>query len=310
VSCTLKGQAIFGDITTKGGFFLLKELFSKSRKKKYATIPSERDKQDVPEGIMTKCPSCKKIMYTKELLKNLKVCSHCGYHHRMSAFERLDSLLDKDSFTELDSDLVSGNPLNFPNYIEKLEQDKAKANLNEAVLTGTGTIEGHEVVIAIMDANFRMGSMGSVVGEKITRAIEKAHELMVPFIIFTASGGARMQEGILSLMQMAKTSAALKLFSEDGGLIISVMTHPTTGGVSASFASLGDYNLAEPGALIGFAGRSVIEQTIREELPDDFQTAEFLLKHGQLDAVVSRLELKEKLVTILEIHRPGGELQW
>ncbi|WP_108671268.1 acetyl-CoA carboxylase, carboxyltransferase subunit beta [Peribacillus acanthi] len=289
---------------------MLKELFSKSKKKKYATIPSERDKQDVPEGIMTKCPNCKKIMYTKELLKNLKVCSHCGYHHRMNAFERIDSLFDLDTFVELDSEMVSENPLGFPDYLEKLEKDKVKANLNEAVMTGTGTMEGMKVVVAIMDANFRMGSMGSVVGEKITRAIEKAHELMVPFIIFTASGGARMQEGILSLMQMAKTSAALKLFSEDGGLIISVMTHPTTGGVSASFASLGDYNLAEPGALIGFAGRSVIEQTIREELPEDFQTSEFLLKHGQLDAVIPRTELKEKLVTILEIHTPGGDIQW
>lgn len=289
---------------------MLKELFSKSKKKKYATIPSERDKQDVPEGIMTKCPNCKKIMYTKELLKNLKVCSHCGYHHRMNAFERIDSLFDIDTFVELDSEMVSENPLGFPDYLEKLEKDKVKANLNEAVMTGTGSIEGMDVVVAIMDANFRMGSMGSVVGEKITRAIEKAHELMVPFIIFTASGGARMQEGILSLMQMAKTSAALKLFSEDGGLIISVMTHPTTGGVSASFASLGDYNLAEPGALIGFAGRSVIEQTIREELPEDFQTSEFLLKHGQLDAVIPRTELKDKLVTILEIHTPGGDIQW
>lgn len=297
-------------MTTKGGFLLLKELFSKSKKKKYATIPSERDKQDVPEGIMTKCPNCKKIMYTKELLKNLKVCSHCGYHHRMNAFERIDSLFDIDTFVELDSEMVSENPLGFPDYLEKLEKDKVKANLNEAVMTGTGSIEGMDVVVAIMDANFRMGSMGSVVGEKITRAIEKAHELMVPFIIFTASGGARMQEGILSLMQMAKTSAALKLFSEDGGLIISVMTHPTTGGVSASFASLGDYNLAEPGALIGFAGRSVIEQTIREELPEDFQTSEFLLKHGQLDAVIPRTELKDKLVTILEIHTPGGDIQW
>jgi acetyl-CoA carboxylase carboxyl transferase subunit beta len=297
-------------LTTKGGFLLLKELFSKSKKKKYATIPSERDKQDVPEGIMTKCPNCKKIMYTKELLKNLKVCSHCGYHHRMNAFERIDSLFDIDTFVEMDSEMVSENPLGFPDYLEKLEKDKVKSNLNEAVMTGTGSIEGMKVVVAIMDANFRMGSMGSVVGEKITRAIEKAHELMVPFIIFTASGGARMQEGILSLMQMAKTSAALKLFSEDGGLIISVMTHPTTGGVSASFASLGDYNLAEPGALIGFAGRSVIEQTIREELPEDFQTSEFLLKHGQLDAVIPRTELKDKLVTILEIHTPGGDIQW
>ena len=171
-----------------------------------------------------------------------------------------------------------------------MESDRQKTDLNEAVVTGHGKINNFTVVVAVMDSTFRMGSMGSVVGEKITRAIEKADELSVPFIIFTASGGARMQEGAISLMQMAKTSVALKRFSDHGGLIISIMTHPTTGGVSASFASLGDYNLAEPGALIGFAGRRIIEQTIREELPEDFQTAEFLLKHGQLDAVISRLD--------------------
>jgi acetyl-CoA carboxylase carboxyl transferase subunit beta len=291
----------------KGGFILLKELFTKSKKKKYATIPSERDKQDVPEGIMTKCPNCKKIMYTKELNKNLKVCFHCGHHHSMTAFERVDSLFEPGTFSELDKDLLSTNPLDFPDYMEKIEKDRKKSRLNEAVLTGIGNIGEHQISTAIMDSTFRMGSMGSVVGEKITRAIEKAAELKIPFIIFTASGGARMQEGVLSLMQMAKTSAALKMFSDEGGLIISVMTHPTTGGVSASFASLGDINLAEPGALIGFAGRRIIEQTIREELPEDFQTAEFLLKHGQLDAVVSRLEMKDKLLNILDIHAPGGE---
>ena len=178
------------------------------------------------------------------------------------------------------------------------------------LLTGIGTVNGMKVVVAIMDSTFRMGSMGSVVGEKITRAIEKADELSVPFIIFTASGGARMQEGVLSLMQMAKTSVALKRFSDNGGLFISIMTHPTTGGVSASFASLGDYNIAEPGALIGFAGKRVIEQTIREELPEDFQTAEFQLKHGQLDAVISRLQLKEQLTNILDIHQPREVPEW
>lgn len=295
----------------KGGFLLFKELFSKSKKKKqYATIPTERDKQDVPEGIMTKCPECKKIMYTKDLVKNEKVCLYCDYHYRMNAYERIESTLDAGSFTELDASMISVNPLQFPGYEDKLENDRKKTNMNEAAVTGTGTIFGMDVVIAVMDANFRMGSMGSVVGEKITRAIEKARDNKLPFIIFTASGGARMQEGILSLMQMAKTSVALKSHSENGGLFISVMTHPTTGGVSASFASLGDINLAEPRALIGFAGRSVIEQTIREELPEDFQTSEFLLKHGQLDAVVSRLEMRNKLGTILKIHQPGGELQW
>ena len=259
---------------------------------------------------MTKCPDCKKIMYTKELQKNLKVCLHCGFHHRMSAFERSDSFFDEGTFKELDAGLISENPLNFPDYIEKLEKDREKTNINEAVVTGTGKVNGCDAVAAIMDSRFRMGSMGSVVGEKITRAIEEADRRSCPFIIFTASGGARMQEGVLSLMQMAKTSVALKRFSDNGGLFISIMTHPTTGGVSASFASLGDYNFAEPGALIGFAGRRIIEQTIREDLPEDFQTAEFLLKHGQLDDVISRLDLKEKISTILEIHQWDGELTW
>ncbi|MCM3162851.1 acetyl-CoA carboxylase, carboxyltransferase subunit beta [Metabacillus litoralis] len=291
---------------------MLKDLFTKPKpkKKKYASIPSEQAKQDVPEGIVIKCPNCKKIMYTKELNKNLKVCMNCGYHHQMNARERIESLFDENSFLEYDQNMISENPLNFPDYEEKLEKDRLKTKQNEAVVTGEGLINGFRTAVAIMDASFRMGSMGSVVGEKITRAIENANEKGLPIIIFTASGGARMQEGVLSLMQMAKTSSALKLFSDNGGLIISVMTHPTTGGVSASFASLGDYNFAEPGALIGFAGRRIIEQTIREELPEDFQTAEFLLKHGQLDNVINRQELKETLGNILDIHQTGGEITW
>ncbi|WP_042459651.1 acetyl-CoA carboxylase, carboxyltransferase subunit beta [Neobacillus dielmonensis] len=290
----------------------LKDLFTKpqTKKKKYAAIPTEAVKSDVPEGIMTKCPSCKKIMYTKELLKNEKVCLHCGYHFPMNSKERINSFIDAGSFEEINKEMISKNPLQFPDYIEKLEKDRAKTKLNEAVVTGIGTVNGHKIVVAIMDSSFRMGSMGSVVGEKITMAVEKADELAVPFIIYTASGGARMQEGALSLMQMAKTSVALKRFSDHGGLIISIMTHPTTGGVSASFASLGDYNFAEPGALIGFAGRRVIEQSIRENLPEDFQTAEFLLKHGQLDAIISRLEMVETIANILDIHQPGGKLEW
>ncbi|MFS0822427.1 acetyl-CoA carboxylase, carboxyltransferase subunit beta [Bacillus sp. 1P02SD] len=287
---------------------MLKDFFVK--KKKYASIPSEQARQDVPEGIMSKCPNCKKIMYTKELMKNDKVCMNCGYHYQMTAYERVESLLDEDSFVEFDHDMVSENPLGFPDYLEKLKKDQVKTGINEAVVTGEGTIDGNRVILAIMDSNFRMGSMGSVVGEKITRAIEKAMEEKVPFLIFTASGGARMQEGVLSLMQMAKTSSALKLFSDQGGLIVSIMTHPTTGGVSASFASLGDFNFAEPGALIGFAGRRIIEQTIREELPEDFQTAEFLLKHGQLDAVIHRHDLKNTLANIVDIHMNGGAVNW
>jgi len=297
--------------TNEGGLILLKELFTKNnvKKKKYATIPSETVKNDVPEGIMSKCPSCKKILYTKELMKNLKVCLNCGYHFQMNSRERIESFLDEGTFAEINEYMISVNPLQFPDYLDKLEKDKEKTKLNEAVVTGTGTVNGYKIVVAIMDATFRMGSMGSVVGEKITQAIEKADELNVPFMIFTASGGARMQEGALSLMQMAKTSVALKRFSDHGGLIISMMTHPTTGGVSASFASLGDYNFAEPEALIGFAGRRVIEQSIREELPEDFQTAEFLLKHGQLDSIIPRHELVNKITNILEIHQPGGELE-
>jgi acetyl-CoA carboxylase carboxyl transferase subunit beta len=284
---------------------MIKDLFAK--KKRYATIPSQQAKQDVPEGLMTKCPQCKKIMYTKELQKALMVCSFCNYHHQISSQERVASLLDEGTFLEYDKGMISNNPLHFPDYEDKLKKDSKKTGLNEAVLTGEGRIAGHEVCIAVMDARFRMGSMGSVVGEKITRAVEKAMDKKVPFIIFTASGGARMQEGILSLMQMAKASVALKAFSNAGGLYISIMTHPTTGGVSASFASVGDYNFAEPQALIGFAGRRIIEQTIREDLPDDFQTAEFLLKHGQLDKVINRTDMKDTLTTILNIHQQGGD---
>lgn len=282
---------------------MIKGLFVK--KKKYATIPTGKVKQDVPEGIMSKCPECKHIMVTKELKKNLFVCQSCQYHYSMSSQDRIASLIDEGTFTEYDANMISENPLEFPDYVEKLESDRKKTKINEAVVTGEGQISGMDVTLAVMDSRFRMGSMGSVVGEKITRAIEKAIENENPFIIFTASGGARMQEGVLSLMQMAKTSVALKRLSDKGLLFISVMTHPTTGGVSASFASVGDYNFAEPKALIGFAGRRIIEQTIRQELPDDFQTAEFLLKHGQLDGVIHRSEMKKTLGTLLKVHLEG-----
>ncbi|MBM7096461.1 MULTISPECIES: acetyl-CoA carboxylase, carboxyltransferase subunit beta [Alteribacter] len=284
---------------------MLRDLFSK--KKKYATIPSEEAKQEVPEGLMTKCPQCKSIMYTKELKKNLSVCDSCGFHHRLTAYDRMDTIFDPETFEEFDHDIIAKDPLNFPSYQEKSKADREKTGLNEAIVTGKGKIDGYPAVVGVMDARFRMGSMGSVVGEKINRAIERAIEEDKPFILFAASGGARMQEGVFSLMQMAKTSTALNRLSNAGNLFISVMTHPTTGGVSASFASLGDINLAEPKALIGFAGRRIIEQTIRQELPEDFQTAEFLLKHGQLDRVVERKELKETLKTILSIHSPLSE---
>lgn len=287
-------------MSSRKGFFV--------RKKKYATIPDEQVKRDVPEGLMKKCLSCHKIFYRKEWKKNLNVCPSCNYHHQLTAWERIESLFDNKTFEEWDKGLISNNPLNFPEYEEKLAADRKKTGLNEAVITGKGTINGQITSFCVMDSSFRMGSMGSVVGEKIARTVERAKEESLPFVIFTASGGARMQEGMISLMQMTKTSMAIKRFSEAGGLMISVMTHPTTGGVSASFASLGDYNFAEPKALIGFAGRRIIEQTIREKLPKDFQTAEFLLKHGQLDKVVHRHEMKQLLTTLLEVHDKGGNV--
>jgi len=282
---------------------IIRDMFN--RKKKYATIPNAASKTDVPEGIMTKCPECKHIGLTKDLLINNKVCPSCQHHYKMTAQERVAIFLDEGTFISMDDHLQTVNPLNFPGYTEKIRLDAEKTGLNEAVLTGTGFIDGRKIVVAIMDAHFRMGSMGSVVGEKITRAVEEATRLGVPFIIFTASGGARMQEGVLSLMQMAKTSVALKRHSDKGYLFISIMTHPTTGGVSASFASIGDINLAEPKALIGFAGRRVIEQTVREKLPENFQTAEFLLAHGQLDAVIHRSSMKVTVSTLVKHHSKG-----
>lgn len=287
---------------------MLKDIFQKKRK--YATLPQEKrvdpsssvEKVQVPEGLMVKCPKCGAISYSRELMKNLKVCHQCDHHFPMTALERISFLFDEGSFQEYDNDLRSDDPLSFPDYLNKLAADQEKTGLSEAVVTGEGRIKGYPVVAGIMDSRFRMGSMGSVVGEKIARAIERAIEKKYPVLIFSASGGARMQEGVLSLMQMAKTSAALAKLHREGGLFISVMTNPTTGGVSASFASLGDYNFAEPGALIGFAGRRIIEQTIRQKLPDDFQTAEFLLKKGQLDQVIHRKNMRNIIGNLLSLH--------
>lgn len=277
----------------------LKDFFGK---KKYVTIPSPSTKKEVPEGIMIKCKKCGAILYNKELEMNYYVCPKCQYHFPISAPERIKITLDNGHFFEYDSDMQSADPLKFPDYPKKIAKTMEETGLKEAVLTGEGTIKGFPVVLAVMDSRFIMASMGSVVGEKITRAVENARLKKYPLLIFSASGGARMQEGMFSLMQMAKTSAALHHFQNNGGLYISIMTHPTTGGVSASFAMLGDYNFAEPGALIGFAGRRIIEQTIRQELPEDFQTAEFLLKHGQLDRVIHRREMRDLLAKVLEIH--------
>jgi acetyl-CoA carboxylase carboxyl transferase subunit beta len=295
---------------------VLKDLFQK--KTKYATISTvspnrnlqraeDTDLRDqIPEGLMNKCKRCGEILFAKELEKNLKTCPKCGYHFPLTAAERIQWTLDDGQLFEYDTGLTTVNPLGFPGYEEKIAKAQADTGLKEAVVTGEGTIGGFPVVVGIMDQRFIMASMGSVVGEKLTRAIEKALAKKYPLIIFSASGGARMQEGIFSLMQMAKTSAALSRFSDAGLLYISVLTNPTTGGVSASFAMLGDLNIAEPGALIGFAGRRVIEQTIRQKLPDDFQSAEFLLKHGALDKVVHRKEMKATLAKILELHTKGS----
>lgn len=256
----------------------------------------------VPDGAWIKCEGCKNIVYKKDIEKNHDICPNCKEHYRMTSHERLDYILDDRSFNELDQDLKSVNVLDFPGYQDKLEVQREKTGLNSAVITGEGTIDGQSTVIAVMDARFMMGSMGQAVGEKITRAIEHATKHKLPLIIFTASGGARMQEGIFSLMQMAKTSAALQKHNEAGLLYVSVLTDPTTGGVTASFAMLGDIILAEPGALVGFAGRRVIQQTIGEELPEDFQSAEFLHEHGFVDAIVERTDLKNTLSKILRIH--------
>ncbi|AVP37288.1 acetyl-CoA carboxylase carboxyltransferase subunit beta [Staphylococcus felis] len=281
---------------------MFKDFFNRnSKKKKYITVQDSKQ-NEVPEGIMTKCPKCKKIMYTKELTENLNVCFNCDHHIQISAHDRINAIIDEGTFEEFDKGMTSANPLNFPGYEEKLEKDQEKTGLTEAVVTGVAELNGIKFGVGVMDSRFRMGSMGSVVGEKICRVVDYCTDHRLPFVLFTASGGARMQEGIISLMQMAKTSVSLERHSAANQLFISYMTHPTTGGVSASFASIGDINLAEPKALIGFAGRRVIEQTINEKLPEDFQTAEFLLEHGQLDKVVHRSEMKQTLAQLFEMH--------
>ena len=243
-----------------------------------------------------------------EFEKRKKTCPVCNYHARLSAKERLDITVDKDSFKPFDENMVSLNPIGFPDYEKKIKGMQESTGLKDAVVTGECTIRGYRAVIGIMDSNFMMASMGSVVGEKITRAFEYATEHKLPVILFTASGGARMQEGIISLMQMAKTTAAIEKFKDAGGLFISYLTNPTTGGVSASFASLGDIIIAEPGALICFAGPRVIEQTIGQKLPEGFQHSEFLLEHGMIDMIVDRKDMKQTLSKILKMHvNTGGE---
>ncbi len=282
------------------------------RKKRLKHLQSIRESRKEKGGEkimpvrMVKCPTCGQEIPKHQFVEDLYVCPFCGYHHPISGYVRLSLILDHGSFHELNRKLVGQDPLHFPDYESKLASQREKTGLSEAVVTCTGRIDGYKAVVAVMDSRFLMGSMGVAVGEKITRAVEYAQKNKLPLIIFTASGGARMQEGILSLMQMAKTSAAIENFSKSGGLYISYMTHPTTGGVTASFASLGDITLAEPGALIGFAGPRVIEQTIGQKLPEGFQRSEYLEEHGFVDHIVARQDMRATLALLLRLHDKRG----
>lgn len=258
---------------------------------------------DVPKGLYEKCPKCKETVNMKQMVEEMFICNHCGEHFRMRAVDRINITVDEGTFIEKGLGYITLNPLFQDGYDEKIRKNQDTTNLDEAYIYGYARINGSPCVIGVMDSYFLMGSMGSVVGEKVTRSFEYAIYKKLPMIIFTASGGARMQEGIFSLMQMAKTSAAVLKHSEQGLLYISVLTHPTTGGVTASFASLGDITLAEPGALIGFAGPRVIEQTINQKLPEGFQTSEFLMEKGFVDLVVNRNDMKNTLSKLLELHR-------
>ena len=277
------------------------------RRQKLLSLKALRGSSPAPAQTEETCPACSQAVPRRELVANRYVCPLCGHHYPVGAYYRLSLILDKGTFRELDAGLASNDPLDFPGYETKLDQARRRTGMNEGVVTATGRMGGQRVAVGAIDSRFFMGSMSAALGEKITRLVEFADKYRLPLILFSASGGARMQEGILSLMQMAKTSAALERFSQKGGLYISVFTHPTTGGVTASFASLGDIILSEPGALIGFAGPRVIEQTIGEKLPEGFQTAEYLLEHGFLDAIVPRPQLRTTLLQILKLHGKGGD---
>lgn len=261
-------------------------------------------------ALWSKCPKCGEVLYRRDLLSNADVCMRCGHHFRMGAYDRISTIIDGD-FTEIGSEILSGDPLGWVDkktYAVKLDGDREKSGLTEAVVCGFGQIGGHDVGLGVMDFHFRGGTMGTVVGERITELLEAARARRVPCIIFTASGGARMEEGMLALAQLAKTTAAVARFTEDGNVLVTVLTDPTTGGVAASFAFQGDVIVAEPKAVIGFAGRRVIEQTIRQRLPDQFQTAEFLLEKGAIDMVVERRNLKATLVRLLEYTARSREV--
>ncbi len=262
------------------------------------------DEDEVP---VFKCPRCQSPVPVERYEELHRVCPNCNYHGRLPARERIAITVDKDSFQEFDADMVSGDPIDFPEYSEKQKELRKATGLKDAVVTGTAAVKGIKTVIGVMDPNYMMGSMGSVVGEKIARAFEYATDKGLPVVLFTASGGARMQEGIVSLMQMAKTSGAVKLHSDNGGLYITVLTDPTTGGVTASFASLGDVIIAEPKILIGFAGRRVIESTMKQRLPEDFQLAEFMQEKGFVDMIVERKRMRATLAHLLALHGYKGK---
>ena len=288
----------------------LSNMFKKTSRRGYISLGEGKPAHmapEVPEGLLKKCNVCKSAILTEDVKNGYYICPKCQNYFRVHAMHRIEMVADAGTFEEWDKGLTSGNPLHYKGYEEKVEALQEKTGLDEAVVTGKARIAGNEVVLAVCDGRFMMASMGKVVGEKITRAVEKATSERLPIIIFACSGGARMQEGIHSLMQMAKTSAALKRHSDAGFLYIPVLTDPTTGGVTASFAMLGDIILAEPGALIGFAGPRVIEQTIGQKLPEGFQRAEFLLEHGFVDRIVTRDEMKEVLGQILKMHTVTDE---
>lgn len=286
------------------------DLFSfRKPKNELESLPDEQQNTPfIPEEMWIKCPKCNTMLLTTDMEENLHVCTKCNHHFRMNGRQRIEMLADTDTFFEQDANLESTNILDFPGYEAKLEKAR-KSGSKESVICGECKIGGIDSELCVMDSDFMIGSMGTVTGEKITRAFEYATENKLPIIICTISGGARMQEGILSLMQMAKTSGAAKRHSDAGLLYITVLTDPTTGGVTASFAMDGDIIIAEPETLIGFAGQRVIEQTIRQKLPKDFQRAEFLLQKGFVDAVVSRNNLKNTIVKLLKIHGYGKEAE-
>ena len=274
------------------------------KKSKAPLVPVADKKVQMPEGLWTKCKNCEEIIYSKEIERNLNVCPKCDYHFRISARDRIALVIDEGTFSEIDAKMSSVDFLKFKDskkYSDRLKAAFKKNGDGDAIITGSGMMNGQEVVVGVFDFGYMGGSMGSVVGEKVTRAIELGLEKKAPVLVFSSSGGARMQESILSLMQMAKSSAALAKLKKAGIPFISVLTDPTTGGVTASFAMLGDLNIAEPKALIGFAGPRVIEQTIRQKLPEGFQRSEFLLEHGMVDMIVSRQEMKAKLSQVLRI---------